>query len=72
MYETQPLTALEPKLKLICDHPPPKGKRMYLVSLHGAGFLGEYHPEQGAIAWCELPKLQPNDKLRLRELGYDI
>ena len=68
MYETQPLTALEPKLKLICDHPPPKGKRMYLVSLHGAGYIGDYHAEHGAVAWCELPKLTKEQKERLEQM----
>lgn len=65
MYESQPITAYEPKLKLVRDEPPPKGKRMYLVSLYGAGYIGEYHPEQGAVAWMELPRLTKEQKSRL-------
>ena len=68
MYEHQPVTAYEAKLKLVCDHPPPKGKRMYLVSLYGAGYIGEYHPDQGAVAWCELPKLTKEQKERLEQM----
>lgn len=67
MYEAQPLTSEEPKLKLLYEHPAPKGKRIYMVSMYGAGFIGEFHPELGVVAWCELPKLSKEQKKRLQE-----
>jgi len=67
MYERPVLTADEPKLKLVMDEKPPMGVKIYMVSEFGAGFIGDYHPELGVIAWSELPKLSKNDKLRLQK-----
>ena len=68
MYESQPLTSYEPKLKLVIEEKPPKGKRLYLVSLYGAGYIGDYHEDQGAVAWMPLPKLTKEQKALLEEM----
>lgn len=68
MYERAALSADKPSLKLVCDDPPPLGVKLYLVSTHGIGILGDYHPEWGIVAWSELPKLSPEQKRRLLAL----
>lgn len=65
MHERQPITAENPKLTLVMDQKPPMGSRIYMVSEYGAGFIGEYHPELGVVAWCPLPKLSQEDRQRL-------
>jgi len=67
MYERPVLTADEPKLKLVMDEKPPMGCKLYMVSEFGAGFIGDYHPELGVIAWSELPKLSKEQKKRIQE-----
>jgi hypothetical protein len=67
MYESKPQTTLEPKLTLVKDEKPPLGTKLYLVSEHGIGILGDYHPEWGIVAWMRLPKLSDEQKKRLEE-----
>ena len=67
MYETQPMTALEPKLTLVKDVKPPMGQRIYMVSIYGVGILGDYNPELGIVAWMPLPKLSKNQRAKLEE-----
>jgi len=68
MHETRPLSEVTPECRLIVDGLPPLGKRVWLISRNGAGFVGQYHPEYEVIAWSPLPKLQPDQKIRLAEL----
>lgn len=68
MYETKPLTALEPKLTLIADAMPPLGRKIYMVSEYGNGILGDYHPELGIVAWAPLPKLTKEQRKRIEEM----
>ena len=67
MYERPVLTADEPKLKLVMDEKPPMGVKVYMVSEYGTGFLGDYHPELGVVAWAELPKLSKEQRQRIQE-----
>ncbi len=68
MHEHRPLSEVTPECRLIVDGLPPLGKRVWLISRHGAGFVGQYHPEYEVVAWSPLPKLQPNQKTRMAEL----
>lgn len=65
MHEQRPLSEVQPKLRLCCEEPAPKNVRIYLVSEHGAGFIGQWYDECGAVAWCPLPKLTPEQKRKL-------
>ena len=67
MYERPVLSALEPRLKLVMDEKPPMGTKIYMVSMYGNGFIGDYHPELGVVAWSELPKLSKEQRKRLEE-----
>lgn len=59
------LAELAPTLRLIVDELPPIGKKIYMVTKHGHGFLGDYHKEYQVVAWCGLPKFTPEQKRRL-------
>ena len=67
MYERPVLTADEPKLKLVMDEKPPMGTKIYMVSEFGNGFIGDYHPELGVVAWAALPKLGAEQRKRIQE-----
>ncbi len=54
-------------MTLVKDEKPPMGTKLYLVSEHGIGILGDYHPEWGIVAWMRLPKLSDEQKKRLEE-----
>lgn len=66
MDSTRYIAELRPEFRLIVDEVPPLGTKLWMVTRHGAGFAGAYHPEYGVIAWCPLPKLTPEQKRRLR------
>jgi len=66
MNNNKYLSELRPELKLIVDQLPPMGTKIWMVSEHGCGFSGDYHPGFGVVAWCGLPKLTPEQKKRLR------
>lgn len=59
------LSELHPELRLIVDELPPLGKKIWMVTVFGNGFSGDYHPEYRVLAWCPLPKLTPEQKRRL-------
>lgn len=56
---------LAPVLRLVVDELPPIGKKIFMVTKHGHGFLGDYHKEYQVVAWCGLPKFTPEQKRRL-------
>ena len=58
-----------PELRLVVDEMPPKGTKLWLVTIHGHGFAGEYHPEYQVVAWSPLPKFSPEQKRRLRGMA---
>lgn len=64
------LSEIKPELRLVVDEMPPKGTKLWLVTIFGNGFSGEYHPEFQIVAWCPLPKFSPEQKRRLR--GMEI
>lgn len=62
------LAELTPHLKLVVDEPAPIGRKIYQVTKHGHGFLGDYHREYEVVAWCGMPKFTPEQKRRLAEM----
>ena len=68
MYESKPLSEIAPVCRLLHDEPPPVGKRIWMITKYGNGFVGQYHPEYGVLAWCPLPALTKAQKIRLKEL----
>lgn len=62
------LAELGPIPRLIVDEPPPLATKIWLITEYGTGFAGQYYKECGAVAWCPLPKLTPEQKARLKEM----
>lgn len=58
MYETKPMSEVEPACRLIDDELPPN-KDVWLISKYGHGFRGTYnkHSDTNVVAWAPLPKL---------------
>ena len=69
MYEKSPLAEVTPHCRLCIDEMPPLGKDVWLISKYGNGFRGAYHPEYDIVAWAYIPKLDPEQKERLRNAG---
>jgi hypothetical protein len=59
---------LAPIPRLIIDEPAPRATRLWLITEYGTGYAGNWYPECGAVAWCPLPKLTPEQKERLKAL----
>lgn len=72
MYERGPKTELRPACRLCVDELPPKGEQVWLITKYGNGFRGLYHPEYQVVAWAPVPKLDDDQKKRLREMGYEF
>jgi len=71
MYETKPLTEIEPSCRLIVDELPPLGQQVWLISKFGTGYKGVYTPpDDYIVAWSPLPALTKEQKIRLREMGH--
>ena len=72
MYERGPKPELRPACRLCVDELPPKGEQVWLITKYGNGFRGLYHPEYQVVAWAPVPKLDDDQKKRLREMGYEF
>lgn len=67
MYEKKPLSEVKPECRLVWEHKPPIGKRLWLITKYGTGFAGDYHPEWGVVAWSPLPKLTEEQKVKIQD-----
>ena len=57
------IAALAPVPRLIETHPPPIGKKIWIITLWGNGYAGTYdRHDDSQFAWCELPALPPELK----------
>lgn len=68
MYQSSPLSEIEPKCRLVAECPPPRGMKIWMITKYGNGFPGDYHPEWDVVAWAPLPKLTPEQKDKLAAL----
>ena len=57
------VAALAPIPKLIETHPPPIGRKIWIITVWGNGYAGTYDKSDDTqFAWCELPALPPELK----------
>jgi len=65
----------EPACRLVVDHPPPLGTRIWLISETGNGCARHWHADSQIVAWAPLPKLTLAQRVRLAKLratGVDV
>jgi hypothetical protein len=70
MFERQPLSEVQPQCHLVCEVQPPLGVDIWIITRWGNGYRGLYRADDPSIvAWSPLPKLSPDQKETLKELG---
>ena len=58
MYESKPVSEVQPTCRLIEDELPPMSKDVWLITKYGHGYRGRYDRNDDTIvAWSPLPKL---------------
>lgn len=67
--EQKPYKAeLRPQWKFVDEYPPPIGTKVLLLTRFGSAIIGHYYKEGEFVAWCGMPKLLPEQKLRMEGL----
>lgn len=70
MYESKPVSEVEPACRLLMDELPPLAQDVWLITKYGTGFRGRYSREDTSIvAWSPLPKMTAEQRARLRAEG---
>lgn len=58
------LAEYRPELRFVIDERPPLATKIYMVSVFGNGFIGDWRPEYQIVAWAYLPKYSKEQKER--------
>jgi hypothetical protein len=64
-----PVTSVEPEYLDPADHPPPRGRKIQLLTIGGIAVQGDWDDEGGFVAWAPLLKIPPNIKAKLAKLN---
>lgn len=66
------LAAPHPEYRHPDDEPPPLGTKLLILTRGGVCVIGQWNPQEGAVAWSPLPKLNEELKTRLRTEGHNV
>lgn len=67
--EQKPYKAeLHPEWKFLDEHPAPIGTKLLLLTRYGSAIIGHFYKEGEFVAWCGMPKLLPEQKVKMEKL----
>lgn len=64
-----PVTSAEPEYLDPEDHPPPRGRKIQLLTIGGIAVEGDWTEHGGFVAWAPLLKIPPKIKAKLARIN---